>query len=583
MAKKNYDFAGWVTKSDIVCSDGVVIKHDAFKDNDQAKVPLIWNHDHSTPDNVIGHMILHNMNGGVYGYGHLNNSDQAAAAKESLEHGDIVSMSIGANKIKRQGRNVIHGNIFEVSLVLAGANPEASIEEVITHSGEVDEDKVIIYPHNLIHAESDVPSDTTTENTPPEENEKEKTVGEVLETLSEEQAEAVELLVSDLLAEKEEVDEKPEENSDEENTNPGGTDMKHNVFDKTATNEEGVLIHSQLNDVLMQAISSEASSLQAAIAASEIDLQHGITGIETLFPEAHNLDPEPRIFRDENTKAAAIVDGTKKSPFARIKIRGAKLTEDEARARGYIKGKEKLEQVFGLYERETTPQTIYKKQQLDRDDIIDITDFDVVAFINKEMRIMLMEELGRAILVGDGRATSDESKIKEDKIRPIISDDDFYTLKKTFTSEETIFEDVILGMLDYKGSGSPQAWIDPTLLAKVRLLKGTDGRWLNGHIMTEGEVAAALGVSSMQPTTLMADKGMVIVNLSDYTVGSTKGGEVTTFEDFDIDFNQHKYLIETRVSGALTVPHGAVYFKQAEAPSGQSAQTQSAPLNVNKN
>lgn len=542
MTKRKYDFAGWVTKNDILCSDGVVIKHDAFKANDGQKVPLVWNHNYGAPTNVLGHVTLHNRKEGVYGYGYLNDSQEAEHAKSMISHGDISAMSIGARKLKRAGQNIVHGLIYEVSLVLAGANPGALIEHVMNHSDDGDElnqDQAVIYNGLIIHSADALPDEEEEVVVPEEQTDdlqhNEKTIGDVIETLNDEQMDAVTALIANVL-------EDQDEDGDDDS-------MKQNVFEGV---QEETLTHAEAGTILEDA--RKSGSLKEAV------LQHGITNIEMLFPEAHNLDPTPRIYRDTNTGAAEIVAAINKSPFSRIRTQWADFTQDEARARGYIKGNEKIEQIFPVAKRETTPQTIYKKQKLDRDDIIDITDFDVVAFINKEMRFMIIEEMARAALVGDGRLISDESKIKEDKIRPIISDDDFYTLKKEYVDAAGFTEAVIKGMADYKGSGGPTMFIDPALLADVKLLKGTDGRWLSGHIPTNQELAAQWGVSAIKETTFMKDKGALVVNLRDYTFGATRGGELTTFDDFDIDFNQYKYLIETRLSGALTLPHAAIHF-----------------------
>lgn len=556
MSKKKYDFAGWVTKHDIVCSDGAVIKHDAFRGNDGAKVPLVWNHDYSDVDNVIGNIVLKHMQEGVYGYGYLNETEKGQSARIQIQHGDITAMSIGARKLKRMGQTITHGQIYEVSLVLAGANPGAFIDNIIAHSdgGELNTDKTIIYSDDMIiHSADSLPEEEEEDEKVEEEldlDEKveeegeglqhadEQTVGTIINNMSQTQRNAVEILVGSIV-------DKYELGDDE--------DMKHNVF--LGKDEEEVVTHSDKEAIFTDA--RKLGSLKEAI------LQHGITNIELLFPEAKNLDPAPHIFRDTRTGAQAIVAATRKSPFSRIRTTWADFTTEEARARGYIKGKEKVEQVFEVAKRETLPQTIYKKQKLDRDDIIDITDFDVVAYINTEMRFMLVEELGRAILVGDGRTVGSDDKIKEDKIRPVISDDDFYTLKKTYTDATQFTEAVVKGMAEYKGTGAPVMYIDPALLADVKLLKGSDGRWLSGKIPTDAELAQQFGVSRIQETTFMKDKGALVVNLGDYTVGSTKGGEVTTFDDFDIDYNQYKYLIETRLSGALTIPHAAIHFAKS--------------------
>ena len=570
---KKYDFAGWVTKNDTLCSDGVVIKHDAFKGNDQTKVPLVWEHDHNSPENVLGYMLLHNQKEGVYGYGFFNDSPQAEVSKQLLAHGDISSMSIAANKIKKVGSDVVHGRIFEVSLVLAGANPGALIDEVMSHSdghgGE--EIEAIIYTPNLIHSAGDVIADPNfneggntvegnEQNPAPEakpevkpESGEEKTIGEVLDTLSEEQKDAVEALLAGAV-EQIEGESKPEVKEDEDpKPNPdGGEEMKHNVFEGKEANEaEGVLTHSE-----RQAILDDAKAGKGTL--KEVALQHSITNIELLFPDVKATTDKPIIFGPINTEAKEILAGVRKSPFSRIKTVVADLTEDEARAKGYIKGKEKLEQVFSLLKRETYPQTVYKKQKLDRDDIVDITDFDIVPFINQEMREMLEEELARAILVGDGRAASAEDKIKEDKIRPILKEDPFYAIPVQYDNAEGFLEIVIRNKKDLRGSGKPTMYINPDLYADVKLLKGTDGRFLYGDIPTDEAMAQRFGVAKITETTLLPAGAAVIVNLSDYQLGASKGGEITTFDDFDIDFNQYKYLIETRVSGALVLPKSAM-------------------------
>lgn len=568
-----YDFAGWVTKNDIVCSDGVVIKHNAFAINDGQKVPLVWNHDHSSPDNTLGHMILHNRDEGVYGYGYFNDTENGRGAKELLKHGDICAMSIGANKIKKQGNNVVHGRIFEVSLVLAGANPGAMIDEIVTHSDD-DTSDAIIYNGLLIHsADSELEHDDQEGGTKvgeegikdpaqPEEG-KEKTIGEVLEGLTDEQLAAVEqLLVHAAGAEDEEED--------------GGEEMKHNVFEGKDPKEQS-LLHAkkaELNAAIADAAKSGKGTLKEVISevlgdnseelshSVDAELQHGIIGIDKLFPDATAVTNAPIVFGPHNTEAEKIVGAVKKVPFSRIKSHFADMTEDEARAKGYIKGKEKKEQFFKIVQRETYPQTVYKKQKLDRDDIIDITDFDIVPFINAEMRQMLNEELARAILVGDGRDDSSDDKIKEDKIRPIVTDDDVFVIKAQFKQPADFLESIVMNIADLRGSGNYTMFADPKLISQVRLLKGTDGRFLSGKLPSLAELAADFGVKEIVPTEIMAGKGAVIVNLNDYNLGANKGGQVTTFDDFDIDFNQYKYLIETRVSGALVLPKSALVLTQ---------------------
>lgn len=548
MPEKKYDFAGWVTKNDIRCSDGVVIKHDAFKDNDQKKVPLVWNHNHSAPTNILGHMILHNQDKGIYGYGYLNESDEANHARSLIEHGDISAMSIGANKIKKQGANVIHGLIYEVSLVLAGANPGALIESVMTHSDtgdEVDTGKVEIYgTSGLIHSATDIIDEDLEHKEEGANDMPDKTIGEVLDTLSEEQMNAVTALVANI-AEEADV----EHTDTNKETDKGGEDMKHNVFNGEQGKPEEILTHSQMEAVITDA--KKGGTLKNTM------LQHGITNIEVLFPDAHNATGSPWVFKEQNTAGAEIVNSIRKSPFSRIKTIYADFTEEEARAKGYIKGAEKLEQVFELFSRETLPQTIYKKQKLDRDDIIDITDFNVVPFINMEMKMMLIEEIARAVMVGDGRLSGSADKIKETNIRPITKDDDLYTIKKTAATAADMIETVIKAMAEYQGSGSPTLFMAPTLVADLRLLKAQDGRYLFGDIPTKEAIAARLGVKNIVESTFFTDQAL-IVNLADYTLGATKGGEITNFDDFDIDFNQYKYLIETRLSGALTQPKSAI-------------------------
>lgn len=583
-----YDFAGWVTKNDIVCSDGVVIKHNAFAINDGQKVPLVWNHDHSSPDNTLGHMILHNRDEGVYGYGYFNDTENGRGAKELLKHGDICAMSIGANKIKKQGNNVVHGRIFEVSLVLAGANPGAMIDEIVTHSDDNTSD-AIIYNGLLIHsADSELEHDDQEggtkvdgeeikEPTQPEEG-SEKTVGEVLDTLTDEQMAAVETLLANAVGDEGDGEEEPPAPKPEDKKDPedGGEEMKHNVFEGKDPKEQS-LLHAkkaELNSAIAEAAKSGKGTLKEVISevmgdnseelshSVDAELQHGITGIEKLFPEATAVTTAPVVFGPHNTEAEKILAGVKKVPFARIKSHFADMTEEEARAKGYIKGKEKKEQFFEILSRETYPQTIYKKQKLDRDDIIDITDFDIVPFINAEMRQMLNEELARAILVGDGRLSSSDDKIKEDKIRPIVSDDDTFVIKAQFKSPADFLEAIVMNIADLRGSGNYTMYVDPKLISQVRLLKGTDGRFLSGKLPSLAELAADFGVNSIVPTEIMSGHGALIVNLNDYNLGANKGGQVTTFDDFDIDFNQYKYLIETRVSGALVLPKSALVLTQ---------------------
>ena len=569
MLVKDYDFAGWVTKNDIVCADGVVIKHDAFKHNDGEKVPLVWNHDYNNPTNVLGHIILHNMDQGVYGYGFFNKTQEAMNAKEMVKHGDISSMSIGARKIKRRGNDVIHGKIYEVSLVLSGANPGAMIETVVKHSddGDLESEEGIIYTGNLIHSADDIirheesEGDTKVDK---EETKTEETIGDVVATMNDKQKEALYALIG-MAVEGTDAEESDNTKEDEK--------VKHNVFNNDASyiNQEEVLVHS-LNHALEFAKENQITLKEAMSYMVENDegdtLQHGINSIEMLFPEAQQIGGnEPQLIRNQHTAYQTILNGVKKSPFARVKSLWADLTEDEARAKGYITGNFKKEEFFSLIKRETYPTTIYKKQKLDRDDIVDITDFNVVSFLNKEMRFMLEEEIARAILVGDGRDVGDDDKINEDRIIPIIKDNEFFTVRKTYTGVDDLPEVVLKAKKEYRGSGSPAMYMDPALLIDLKLRKKENGEYLFGKVLTDAEIAAELGVSKIVETTWMEGKGILLVNLNDYQVGTNKGGEITNFDDFDIDFNQYKYLTETRLSGALVQPKSAFHF----APSGAHA------------
>ena len=562
--KRKYDFAGWVTKNDIECSDGVIIKHDAFKHNDGQKVPLVWNHSYDNPENVLGHVVLHNQDNGVYGYGYFNDSPSAQSAKQSVINGDISSMSIGARKIKRSGKNVIHGSIYEVSLVLAAANPGAMITETtITHGDGGDTEEGIIYTGTLIHSADDI-----IEEKDEIEHSDDKTIEEVIDTMNDEQKQAVYALLG-LVGD----DEDPEDKTSDDKKGDDES-MKHNVFDKSQNgNKESILRHSAI-DALKSAVATKAPSLKDVLAAVEVKdgdtITHGINSIEMLFPEtAHSTNGNvPTIYKDPNTAYKTILNAVSKSPFARVKTTWFDLTEEEARAKGYIKGNMKKEEFFSLIKRVTGPTTIYKKQKLDRDDIIDIEDFDIVAFLNMEMRMMIEEEIARAILVGDGREIDDEDKINEENIRPVITDHDFFTIKKAYANAAAFEEAVINALTEYRGSGSPTMYVDPAVINAVRLLKGNDGRYLTGTIPSLTELAARWGLGGIVPTSFMIGKGALIVNLRDYNLGAAKGGQLTTFDDFDIDFNQYKYLIETRLSGALTMAKSAIHLAQGSAGTG---------------
>ena len=591
MSKRQYDFAGWVTKNDTLCMDGVTIKQNAFQGNEGHTVPLVWNHNYNSPNNVLGHMELSNKPNGVYGFGYLNETEEGMNAKELIRHGDITSMSIGARKIKRMGTDVVHGIIYEVSLVMSGANPGAKIESVITHAEDGNLETATIWTGTLIHSAEQAQdmNDELRQNENKEESikhaegEKEKgmskTVAQVIEELTDEQKEAVYGLIGSVVEayEDSEDDDLDDLDDDDEDDDEGDDSMKQNVFNNPGDfdNSAEILRHSMVEG-LQSAIKERASSLKQVLQdMSENDdtITHGINSIEMLFPEAmaSTNGSLPLIYKDPNTAYAKILAGVTKSPFSRVKTLVADLTEEEARANGYIKGNLKKEEFFSLVKRVTTPQTIYKKQKLDRDDIIDITDFDIVAFMNREMKMMLEEEVARAILVGDGRDVNAPEKIFETNVRPIISDHEFFVVQKAFANAAAFIEAVIRAMTEYRGSGTPDMFIDPVLLADVKLLKGTDGRYLFGDIPSTVAVATRLGLNDIIPTTFMRDKGAIIVNLKDYTIGSTKGGEITNFDDFDIDFNQYKYLIETRLCGALTMPKSAVKLTVTTAATGANA------------
>lgn len=556
-----YDFSGWATKYNVPCSDGRTIMPEAFKHNDKIVVPLVWNHEHNSPDHVLGHAMLENKAEGVFAYCSFNETESGKAAKQLVEHGDVRSLSIFANQLRSNGSNVTHGQIREVSLVLAGANPAARIIDVMSH-GDEDEDCAIIVSgesFELAHAEEkkeEKPAETDDEKG----KDKPKTVGDVMKTMNEDQKNAVYMLVAEALGKSDKKDDDNEED----------TDMKHNVFDETTENEN-TLSHSEIEAVFSDAKKSGHGSLR------EECLAHGIEHIEYLFPDAKNVTSTPGFIKRDTGWVSKVMNGVHHTPFSRIKSVFADITADEARARGYIKGKEKINEVFTLLKRTTEPQTIYKKQKLDRDDLIDITDFDAAAWVKTEMRGQLDEEIARAILVGDGRATSDDSHIKHDRVRPIFNDDPLYTIQYTMAKETNeakaasdFVDACVLAQEDYDGSGNPTAFMTQHLLTRCLLLKD-----LNGHRIYKdvSELATAMLVKEIVVVPVMKnvkdadgnDVLAVIVNLDDYNVGADKGGAVNMFEDFDIDFNAEKYLIETRISGAMIKPHAAVCVKMAAA------------------
>lgn len=563
-----FDFSGWATRNNVRCADGRTIMKDAFKNDDGQTVPLVWNHQHNDPLNVLGHALLENRESGVYAYCTFNNTDSGRAAKDLVEHGDVTALSIYANHLKQNGGNVLHGAIREVSLVLAGANPKAYIDSVIRHGEELC-DEAIIYTGeeiSLCHADSDKEeSNTEKEN----DNENEETIEDILNTLTEKQRDVVYGLIGQALNEgsNSEYDEENEEGDDE--------DMKHNVFDNNNTEESNVINHSDIEAVIADA--KRYGSLKDSA------LAHGIEQIDYLFPDAKTIDTVPDFITRDNGWVSNVMNSTKHTPFSRIKSIFADITEDDARAKGYIKGKQKKDEVFGLLKRTTTPTTIYKKQKLDRDDIVDITDFDVVAWLKTEMRIMLDEEIARAILVGDGRSTSSDDKINEQNIRPIWTDDDLYTIKSLVevpsgatsdTKAKEFIRSAIRSRKDYKGSGEPTLYVSEDTLTDCLLLEDVNGRVIYDSVQ---KLATTLRVKEIVTVPVMENltrtdtkKGKlnlmgIIVNLADYNVGADKGGAVNMFDDFDIDYNAQKYLIETRCSGALIKPYSAIVLEAAES------------------
>ena len=553
---RNYDFCGWATKNDLRCSDGRVIRKDAFKECDGAVVPLVWNHQHNEAYNVLGHAELENRPEGVFAYGSFNDSESGKQAKELVKHGDITMLSIYANQLKQVGSDVIHGAIREVSLVLAGANRGATIESFFEH-GDVDnfedfEDEAVICTGDdisIYHAE---------ESKDPEPEKKEdkdmaeKTVKDVFDTMTDEQKDVVYAMIAAALNES-------EDNKEDNN-------MSHNVFENET--EENTLSHDAMNTIISDG--KRYGSLKESFLAHAAE--YGIDQIDYLFPEAKSLNNPPDFISREMGWVQKVMGAVHHTPFSRIKSMFANITEDEARAKGYIKGNLKKEEVFTLLKRTTTPTTIYKKQKLDRDDVIDITDFDVVAWLKSEMRMMLDEEIARAILIGDGRLGSSEDKIDETHIRPVISDEDLYTIKKLVTVKSSATDDekakafirqAIKARKDYRGSGEPTLYTTEDVLTNCLLMEDTTGRVIYD---TQEKLKNVLRVKDIVIVPVMENVNGkngkplmgVIVNLADYNVGADKGGAVNMFDDFDIDYNQQKYLIETRCSGALIKPYSAI-------------------------
>lgn len=612
---KNFDFGGWATRANLLCSDGRIIRENAFEECDGKTVPLVWNHQHNDPDSVLGRALLENRGDGVYAYCTFNDTESGQNAKLLVQHGDVDQLSIYANKLKQQGRDVIHGVIREVSLVLAGANSGARIDSVVMHSDDSYEEGYIFTGEFLDDVESIEHADKEKKGEPEMGEEKtvqdvldtlteeqkkvvfaiigqiladngydeeddmshsedeEKTVQDVLETLTEEQQEVVYDLIGQALSdteddddeEYEEDDEDEEDEEDDEDIEGGNDDMKHNVFDQETAGD--VLTHSEMAEIMEDA--RRNGSLADAV------LQHGIEQIDYLFPDAKTMDTAPAFIKRDDTWVADVMNAVHKTPFSRIKSILADITEADARAKGYIKGNLKTEEFFSLMKRTTTPTTIYKKQALDRDDVVDITDFDVVAWLKTEMRMMLNEEIARAVLVGDGRSASSNDKINEQNVRPIWTDDDVYTVKAAINVTSSTSDDEKAKAFikackksrkEYKGSGNPVMFMSEDMLTDCLLLEDTNQRVIYD---TVDKLATALRVSKIVTVPVMDGLTRVVgsnthtlagiyVNLTDYNIGADKGGAVNLFDDFDIDYNQMKYLIETRCSGALTKPYSAV-------------------------
>jgi hypothetical protein len=562
------DFSGYATKAGLQCTDGRTIMPGAFKHQDKMRVPLVWQHGHTDPENVLGHTILENRDDGVYAYGYFNASPKAVHSKQLLDHGDITMLSIWANELVERAGKVLHGAIREVSLVLSGANPGALIENVTIHHSDGDdvtlEDEVIIYTGlELEHAGPDDEGDDGGDD------EDEETVQEVYDSMTDKQKQVLHFMLGQALEDAGAGESVQQDNLGDDSTNTdqeGTTTMTRNVFEKDGQGgdvKSSILSHADVQGIVADA--TKNGSLKAAV--ENYALAHGINQIDVLFPEAQALTTAPEFYGRRTEWVNSVLSGARKSPFSRVKTHWADLTYDDARAKGYITGTEKQEEFYGTARRETSPQTIYKKQKLDRDDILDITDFDVVAWMKGEMRLMLDEELARAILLGDGRTVPDPDKILEDRIRPIAKDDPLFTIQVLVDFAAGDISDFVDAVIQwrsqYRGTGQPTLYTSEALLASVMMLKDTLGRRIYSSLE---QFAAEIRVSSVVPVDVFdpaaGNPRAIIVNMNDYVIGSDKGGTVSLFDDFDIDYNQYKYLIETRVSGALVKLKSAMVFKQ---------------------
>lgn len=583
-----YDFSGWATKNDLLCSDGRTIRRDAFKDNDGKVVPLVWNHDHTDPSNVLGHALLKNVADGVYAYGSFNSNPKAIEAATLLAHGDIKALSIWANKLQQRGGDVLHGDIKEVSLVLAGANPAAIIDSVMVHGEESDEEAIIYTGERICHSSGELKDEAEeTEETvehaddkadEPEKSDDDETVVDVFETLSEKQKNVVYALIAEIISRNK--GKENEDNKEEDSV------MKHNVFEQqNGDQQENVLCHDDVKAAFDDAKrygslkdSFVAHGLNEVTYMAHADGDYGIKNIDYLFPEARNVNNTIDFIKREDSWVRDFMSRVHRSPFSRIKSVHANITEDEARAKGYIKGNMKKEEVFTLLKRSTTPTTVYKKQKLDRDDVLDITDLDTVALVKGEMRGMLDEEIARAALVGDGRSASDDDKINEVNIRPIWTDADLYSIKVPITvaagdddnkKATNFIRAAIKSRKNFRGSGTPVLYTTEDMLSDMLLLTDTTGRDIYDTVeklCKKLRVSEIITVPVMEGLTRQVESKTrtlagIIVNLQDYNIGADKGGSINMFEDFDIDYNQMKYLIETRCSGALTKPYSAMVLE----------------------
>lgn len=600
---KECDFHGWVTFNDLKCDDGRTIRKDSFIADDGNVVPLVWNHQYDSPDNILGKILLKNKPKGVYGYGFLNSSRKAQDAKIGLQHGDITSMSIGANRIRHSGDDVVYGKIREVSLVTAGANPGAKIEYVLQHGDVVDYSEAVIWSGSDLEL-GDLPEEDIEHSADPEpegeksiehasESDGERTVGDVLKTFNEEQLDVLYSVILDMAENGVPKDEDKSEKKEEDKKGDDG-EMTHTVFDKKAKNKntDDFLQHSAI--VFTDSEHGDARSAMNAIindakrfgSMRESYIQHateyGIENIDWLFPQEKTLNNPPDFIKRDTGWVSDLMGGVHKTPFSRIRSIFADITEDDARAKGYIKGNLKKEEFFGLIKRTTTPTTVYKKQKIDHDDAKDITDFDVIAWLKGEMRIMLDEEIARAVLIGDGRPSSSDDKINEQNIRPIWTDEDLYTVKVPVDMTGKTTEDakarqtirtIIKARKNYKGSGNPVLYTTEDVLTDMLLIEDNNGRIIYDSVTKLASVLRVTkivtvpvmeGVTRAGRTDVDSEKGKtfellgIIVNPKDYNIGADKGGKIEMFDDFDIDYNQQKYLIETRCSGALTVPYSAM-------------------------